>query len=125
MFNLTKILNGRTNVPEPEFYVAGGTVTDGMALVLAGGKVTACGATVKPTHIAMANKASGEKVPCYAVSAEMMFEVACTAVPAAEGDKVTLADGVKVTATTQSGVATVVSKNGATKAGDKVIVKFA
>ena len=60
MFKLIKIENGRMNVPEPVYH----DVTDdeaveyGEALVLASGKFTKCGATVKPTHIAMGSVAA-------------------------------------------------------------------
>lgn len=124
MFRLIKILGGRINVPEPEKHLAGAEIKDGMSLVLSGGKVSP--AKTKPTHIAIGNAKNGEKVACYAVTPEMIFEVACTAAPAAEGSLVTInTDYLKVTATTTDGVATVVSKNGATKAGDKILVKFA
>jgi hypothetical protein len=61
------------------------------------------------------------------VESNQIFEAPITAAPTAlnVGDKVTLADtGLGVTATTQSGVATIVSLNGAANAGDKILVRF-
>lgn len=126
MFIVRKILGGRINVPEPEMHVAGTAITAGMALNLTGG--TLAKATAAPTHIALADAASGEQVACYAVlPGTMIFEVPVSAAPTSlkEGDKVTLDGGaLNVTATTTNGVATIVDLNGATAAGDTVMVKF-
>ena len=126
MFIVRKILGSRINVPEPEMHVAGTAITAGMALTLSGGTLTK--ATTTPTHIALAGAASGEQVACYAViPGTMIFEVPVSAAPTSlkEGDKVTLDSGaLNVTATTTNGVATIVDLNGATAAGDTVMVKF-
>ena len=125
MFNVKKILGARINVPEPEKHIAGTAITQGMALTLTGGKLVA--ATGTPTHIALGAAKADEEVACYAVLPAMHFEVPVNAAPTSlkEGDKVTIADGsLGVTATTQSGVATIVDLNGAKAAGDLIMVKF-
>lgn len=125
MFNVKKILGARINVPEPEKHIAGTAITQGMALTLTGGKLVA--ATGTPTHIALGAAKADEEVACYAVLPAMHFEVPVTAAPTSlkEGDKVTIAEGsLGVTATTQSGVATIVDLNGAKAAGDLIMVKF-
>lgn len=125
MFNVKKILGARINVPEPEKHIAGTAITQGMALTLTGGKLVA--ATGTPTHIAIGAAKADEEVACYAVLPAMHFEVPVTAAPTSlkEGDKVTIAEGsLGVTATTQSGVATIVDLNGAKAAGDLIMVKF-
>lgn len=126
MFIVRKILGSRINVPEPEMHVAGTAITAHMALTLSGGTLTK--ATTAPTHISLADAASGEQVACYAVvPGTMIFEVPVSAAPTSlkEGDKVTI-DGsaLNVTATTTNGVATIVDLNGAAAAGDTVMVKF-
>lgn len=57
MFKLIKIENARMNVPEPVFHevTEDEAVVMGEALVLTNGKLTKCGATVKPEFIAMAD----------------------------------------------------------------------
>ena len=125
MFNVKKILGARINVPEPEKHIAGTAITQGMALTLTGGKLVA--ATGTPTHIALGAAKADEEVACYAVLPAMHFEVPVTAAPTSlkEGDKVTIAEGsLGVTATTQSGIATIVDLNGAKAAGDLIMVKF-
>ncbi len=133
MFKLLKIENGRMNVPEPEYLeVAPEEVFSiGEALVLnAEGKLTKCSATVKPTYIAMgqvSKTAQEREIAVCRVEDNQVYEVACDEVPAAlkVGNKVTIStDALKVTATTTDGVATVVSLNGATVAGDKICVRF-
>ena len=125
MFIVKKILGARINVPEPEKHIAGTAITQGMALTLTGGKLVA--ATGTPTHIALGAAKADEEVACYAVLPAMHFEVPVTAAPTSlkEGDKVTIAkDSLGVTATTESGVATIVDLNGAKAAGDLIMVKF-
>lgn len=132
MFKLIKIENARMNVPEPVFHevTASETVTMGEALVLASGKLTKCGATVKPEFIAMADcaaDATKRLIPVARVEANQLYEVPVQAAPTSlvEGSKVTLhTDGLQVTATTTSGVVTVESLNGATAAGDIIVVRI-
>ena len=132
MFKLIKIENARMNVPEPVFHevTASETVTMGEALVLASGKLTKCGATVKPEFIAMADcaaDATKRLIPVARVEANQLYEVPVQAAPTSlvEGSKVTLhTDGLQVTATTTSGVVTVESLNGAAAAGDIIVVRI-
>ncbi|WP_294854271.1 hypothetical protein [uncultured Oscillibacter sp.] len=92
---------------------AGETITAGEALVLSGGKLTKCGATAKPAYIALGPADGNGTVPCAEVQSYMEFQTTLSAAPAegvtlAPGDKVTLsADALQVTATTESGVATI------------------
>lgn len=132
MFKLLKIENARENVPSPVFLdvTASEAVEMGEALVLSGGTLTKCGATVAPTHIAMAALAADaakRKIPVARVASNQIYEVPVSAAPTSlkVGDKVTLhTDGLQVTATTTSGVVTVENLNGATAAGDKIIVRI-
>ncbi len=132
MFKLLKIENARENVPSPVFLdvTASEAVEMGEALVLSGGTLTKCGATVAPTHIAMAALAADaakRTIPVARVASNQIYEVPVSAAPTSlkVGDKVTLhTDGLQVTATTTSGVVTVENLNGATAAGDKIIVRI-
>lgn len=130
MFDLKKTLNGRMSVPEPEIYVAGGDISVGMALTLSGGKLTKCSGTVAPTHIAMGSAVSGGKVAAAPINSDQRYETEITVAYSGdshpkEGDKVTIsADGLGVTATTASGVVTIVALHGATAVGDKITVRF-
>ena len=133
MFRLVKIQNGRCNQPEPQKLgvTASETYTFGEALVLTAGALTKCGATAKPTYIAgedyTAPESGARRLTVYPVNGDMIFETAFTAAPTSltDGSVVTLsADGLGVTATTTSGVATVVDLAGAAAVGDKVLVRF-
>ena len=132
MFKLIKIENGRQNVPEPEYLdvAASEAVAIGEALVLSAGKLTKCGPTATPTHISMGEvsaSATKRNIAACRVEPNQVYEVECSAVPAAlvPGDKVTLTgDALGVTATKDSGVAKVVALNGAAAAGDKITVRF-
>ena len=108
---------------------AGEAYAMGEALVITNGAATKCGATTAPTHICCRDQAADEKehILIYPITGTMHFETVVTAAPTAlkVGNKVTLAaDGLGVTATTTSGVCTIVNLNGATAAGDKIVVKF-
>ena len=132
MFKLLKIENARMNVPEPEFLEAkaGEEIALGEALVLSGGVLTKCSATVAPAFVAMGIKSAGDAnraLPVCRVERNQVWEVPITAAPTElkVGDKVTVhTDGLQVTATTTSGVVSVVSLNGASAAGDKIVVRI-
>lgn len=132
MFKLIRIENGRENVPSPVFYEAAAeAISVGEALVLnEAGKLTKCGATAKPTHIAMGQisaSAANRKIAACRVESNQVYEVPVTAAPTSlvAGAKVTIhTDGLQVTATTANGVVTVESVNGATKAGDTIVVRI-
>lgn len=133
MFKLIKIENARMNVPEPVFHevTEDEAVVMGEALVLTDGKLTKCGATVKPEFIAMADcaaDAAKRLIPAARVEPNQLYEVPVQEAPTrlVEGSKVTLhTDGLQVTATTTSGVVTVESLNGAAAAGDIIVVRIA
>ncbi len=132
MFNLLKIENARMNQPEPVFHevTASEAVSVGEALVLTSGKLTKCGAAVKPAFIAMADlaaDATNRRIPVCRVESNQVFEVPVNADPTSlkVGDKVTIhTDGLQVTATTTSGVVTIENLNGAKAAGDKLVVRI-
>ena len=132
MFKLIKIENARMNVPEPVFHevTEDEAVVMGEALVLTDGKLTKCGATVKPEFIAMADcvaDAAKRLIPAARVEPNQLYEVPVQAAPTSlvEGSKVTLhTDSLQVTATTTSGVVTVESLNGAAAAGDIIVVRI-
>jgi len=103
--------------------------SDGEALVLTAGKLTKCGVTASPTHIALKPyfaPATGNKdLPVIRVQKNHVYETT-TAIDltAVVGDKVTLhTDGLKVTTTTVSGVAEIVAISG-TVAGSKIQVRI-
>ena len=132
MFRLLKIENARMNVPEPEYLDAKASevISIGEALTLSAGVLTQCTGTTKPTHIAMGDKAAADtnrRMPACRGESKQVYAVPATAAPTAlvPGAKVTIyTDGLQVTATTTDGVVTVVDKNGATAAGDEIIVRF-
>ena len=126
MFKLTKIEGGRINVFEPLVLKVGTTaVTSGQGLVLSGGLLVSAGAG-KPAFISLADGAANSEIAVGRVEPNQLYEVEITAAPTSLkiGEKVKLDSGTKVTATTTDGVAEIVSLNGATAAGDTVIVRF-
>lgn len=134
MFKLIKIVNSGVNVPEIIKLPKSSSlnIKMGSALTLSGGYASMCTATASPTHIAAENAdTTKDSVSCYEVNSNMLFETVFSAAPTSLtlGDKVTLATDannctVKVSATTTSGVATIVDLMNAKAAGDKVTVKF-
>ena len=134
MFKLIKILNSGVNVPEPCRLnkESAAEIKIGSALILNGGKAENCPETVRPEYIALEDSGAGKTyVLAYTVSENMIFETPITDSPEAltEGACVTLSkddngNTVGVSATTASGVAKIVSLDGATDAGDKISVKF-
>ena len=128
MFTLRKIEGGRINVFEPAIYPVGtADVTEGEALVLTSGKLTKCGATTKPTFIALASGKANTEIHVGRVESNQIYEVATSADVSALaiGTKVTLSDdALYVTATATSGVAEIVDLNGAKASGDTIYVRF-
>lgn len=102
----------------------------GMCLKIASGVAAKCAATDAPQYICFGEKTgvTGEAIPAVRVSKDDTYAAALTVSGAAlsVGDKVTLhTDGIKVTATTSSGVAEIVGfATAAQAAGDTVYVKF-
>lgn len=105
------------------------TVALGEALVLSSGKLTKCGATAKPTFIAMkavASAPAGTIIPVIRVSSDTLYETELSAdySAIAVGASVTIAsDGLRATATTTNGVFTIDSWDGKSS-GDKVRGRF-
>ena len=99
----------------------------GEALVLSSGKVTKAGATAKPEYICAEKKTAvtGDTVSCYLVENNQEYETELSAAgTVVAGVKYTLAsDGLRMTATSTSGVAEVVKAFG-TASGSKVLVRF-
>lgn len=126
-----KLISKLDTFAQPTEYILG---TDaeaylyGEALKLTSGRLTKCGPTDVPVFICMADRAAEATaitpIPLTRVQKDVMqFAAEATATVAATlvGQKVTLhTDGVKVTATTASGVAEIVSTDGATN----VVVTF-
>lgn len=104
-----------------ESYVVGET------LHISSGKATKAAGTVAPEYICAEKKTAvtGDTVSCYLLEHNQEYETELSASGAvAVGDKVTIdSTGTKVTATTTSGVAEIVSIAG-TASGSKVIVRF-
>lgn len=96
---------------------AGEEFTVGEALVMKSGAASKCGATTKPTFVCMGPAENGN-VPVMRVQDYMVFATTLSAAPEGTikpGDKLTLsAEALQVTATTTSGVATVVAIEGQT-----------
>ena len=127
-FILAKMDVGLTPPIEHKPVTESESITLGEALVLSGGKLTKCGATAKPTFVAVGPAVDGE-APVIRVQDYMEFESSLGVAPAeqttvAVGNKVTLhTDGLQVTATTTSGVATITYIAGQT-VGSLVRVRF-
>ena len=126
MFRLVKIENGRMNVPEPEYLIASAAIAEGVAVALTSGKISK--SATAPTHITLgAAFAADEKVPCIRLEKNQVYEVPVSVTPSGinVGDKVTLGvNADSVTATKDSGIATIVSLEGAATAEDKILVRF-
>lgn len=117
------------NVHEPEKLTVGSkALAIGTACVLSDGLLIAATASTKPTYVTLAAGESGDEIPCGRIESNQVYEVPVSAAPTASlkvGVKVTLdTTGQKVTATVENGVATIVSVNGATAAGDLILVRF-
>lgn len=116
----------------PVEYLPAGAITPklGLALTQTSGNLAVASGTTKPTYICMteADKAvkAGTLIPVQRVSSEIIYETINSAAltAAAKGTKVTLeTDGLRVTATTTSGVAEIVQVDGGA-IGSKVYVRF-
>lgn len=117
----------------PFKYLPAGAITPkvGLALVESSGNLVLATGTTKPTHICMmegsAALTAGTIIPVIDVTEDIIFETTCSSAftNIKKGQKVTIhTDGAQVTATTSSGVATVVDGDGVAS-GEKVLVKFA
>ena len=103
------------------------TVVLGEALVTnAAGLLTKCGATAKTEYVAAGPQDEQDMVPVVRVQDYQVWRTQLSAAGAdlKPGSKVTLdADGLRVTATTESGVASIVALEG-TAEGESVRVRF-
>ena len=134
MFHLTKILNGRANVPECERIplYSEVTVPYGTPVSIRGGTLTVADgtATALPTHILLADASGEDSVLVAPITGDMIFEVPVTASPAAMAvgtEYLLSSDGTALSATAVSSGkrgATLVEKMGAVTAGDLVRVAF-
>lgn len=112
-FTLARMDVGQTPPIEYKPVTDSETVTLGEALVLSSGKLTKCGATARPSFVAVGPADADGMVPVIRVQDYMEFETTLGVAPTesatvAVGNKVTLhTDGLQITATTTSGVATV------------------
>lgn len=125
--------NSDGRVPPWKYLPAtGSTKPDiGLALVLTSGKLAKASGTTKPTYICMAEYpaavAAGTLLPVIEVEKDMIFEVTNSASLASVnvGQAVTInSDGLQVTGTTTSGVATIVEKEAGSGTGNKTLVRF-
>lgn len=106
-------------------------VNVGMAMKLdaANGVLSAATGAVKPDYICMCSReavAAGEQIPVIRVDSDMVFETsfAVAADALKLGSKVTLhTDGMQITATTENGVAQIITMDG-TAVGDTCRVRF-
>ena len=103
----------------------------GLALKYNSGKVVLCSGTTKPEYICMTERASAlsadELIPVLRINPDMIFAVPAQADASAvgNGSKVTIhTDGLQVTATTTSGVAEIVDREGTGTTGDTLYVRF-
>ncbi len=119
---------GQTPPIEYRQVTAEEAVVLGEALVTAStGLLTKCGATAKPEYIAVGPQDEKDVAPVVRVQDYQVWETQLSAAGASLkiGNKVTLeTDGLRVTATTASGVAVIVDMEGAA-VGDSVRVRFA
>ena len=110
---------------------ASATYNVGDALNFTGGVLEKATGTTAPTHICSAYyvaPASGmKKIPVVPANAGQLYKTtfAADATAVTEGSKVTIhTDAAQVTATTTSGVATIVKKYGTGASGTACLVKF-
>lgn len=119
---------GQTPPIEYRQVTAEEAVVLGEALVTAStGLLTKCGATAKPEYIAVGPQDEKDVAPVVRVQDYQVWETQLSAEGTSLkiGNKVTLeTDGLRVTATTASGVAVIVDMEGAA-VGDSVRVRFA
>lgn len=118
---------GQTPPIEYRQVTAEEAVVLGEALVTAStGLLTKCGATAKPEFMAVGPQDEKDVVPVVRVQDYQVWETQLSAAGTSLklGNKVTLeTDGLRVTATTTSGVAVIVDMEG-TAVGDSVRVRF-
>ena len=129
MFLIHSIDDGR-NAPLEQLPAGAITPKVWLALTQTDGLLAVASGTTKPSYICMAQRAaavaSGTVIPVIRVGSDMIFETVFSASASSIklGNKVTIAsDGLRVTATTTSGVAEVVGMDGSAS-GSTVRVRF-
>lgn len=118
--------------PQSLEYLAASAITPkkGLALTFSSGLLALCSGTTKPEYICMCEGptlTSGDVIPVLKVLPDRVFETAWSATGTSIniGQKVTIAsDGLRVTATTNSGVAEIVAKEDSALENDTVYVRF-
>lgn len=132
MFSFVKSLSGE-NFQTPIILptTASETYTEGEGLVVTNGTLTKVGVTAAPTYLAakayVAPSSGQLDLPVYHVLPHHVYKTtfAADATSTAEGVKVTIhTDGAQITATTSSGVATIVEKLGTGASGTEALVRF-
>lgn len=125
-FKFVKSVSGE-NFPIMRKILNGATATDAdIALTQTAGKAAVASGSTRPRFISCGAGPANGQVPVQPMTSHYVWETTFSASAASinEGDKVTLsADGAEVTATTASGVATVVAMFG-TGVGSTVWVRF-
>lgn len=127
MFYLTKIENGRMNVPEPEFYNVGTTaISAGEAVALSSGVLVK--SNTAPTHIAAVDaNGTAKHVPVYRIEKNQVYSVPCASTPSAfvVGAKLAInSDCLQAGAASDTGILTIVDTLGAKAVGDEILVRF-
>lgn len=126
MFSLLRADKGN-NPAIKEMAVAAATYGIGEVLAESNGLLTKVTGTVKPAYVScgVGTKASGDLLAVNPIYKDMEFTTTLAASGALKvGEKVTIhSDSAQVTATTTSGVATLLEITG-TAIGNKVVVKF-
>jgi len=126
-----KIVDSGKNFSQPVEVLLGTNseaYVEGEALSITSGRLTKCAATTTPEGIALKTQAAEATaitpLPFLRVMEDHKYSVKSTATVAATlvGNKVTLhTDGLLTTATTASGVATIISTDGATTTSNLVV----
>lgn len=103
----------------------------GMLLYFSSGKLALCSGTTKPQYVCQTERdaalTAGDLIPVLPITPDLVFETVFSADGSAvgPGSSVTIAsDGLRVTATTSSGVAFIEEKPDPGAAGDRVRVRF-
>lgn len=113
-----------------EYYPAGAiqNLVPGTLLYLNAGKLAVASGTTKPQFIAQhsGTTSDGQQIAVEKIKESTIYETTCSVAFTSikVGNKVTIGtDGLTVTATTDSGVATVIGIDGTT-VGSKILVRF-
>ena len=110
---------------------SGQTPKVGLALKYSSGKLVLCSGTTKPEYICMTERGAAlsadELIPVLRINPDWVFAVPAQADASAvnDGQSVTIhSDGLQVTATTSSGVAEIVGREGTGDVGETLYVRF-